>query len=101
MRRAVELSCNHEAHEFLIVFVLREECGECDRGKSRSREGRGKKNKIAQGWKRVNNDETESIKIFQGWNRVNKTLISDVINYNSDIKYKESESKNDSRKRTM
>lgn len=47
--------------------------------------------------------KTESIKLFK--DEVDcesiKTLISDVINYNSDIKYKESESKNNSRKRTM
>lgn len=42
MRRAVELSCNHEEHKFFIVFVLREERGECDRGKSGSREGKKK-----------------------------------------------------------
>jgi len=60
MQRAVELSCNHEAHEFFVVFALCEERGEYDRSNRDWESGEGK-NKIAQGWKQVNNDKNESI----------------------------------------
>lgn len=63
LRCAVELSCNHEAHEFFIVFTLCEKRGECNRGNwDRERE---REKQITQGWKWVNNDETESIKPFK------------------------------------